>query len=827
MKQKGSRRVLGMLLTCVLAVGTAWGAPQQFSFRYDDGKSGQSGGLIRVYEGELDPVEGTVYVYATFEMGPANPIDYVNGLPEWRPEGIEAPATAAGAVESVEADALLGGFVVQEQRPDPEGQPQYLETVTLGEEADGTFIPAVRFGLANDRRAVGKAHVCPWVSDGDIDYYGGYARPNTPYDFKLRLDLVNKRMSAWISGRGDDDWFLLAENVALTTNAQQINRVQAELYPDAPVIESLMVRSKPWAPSERVRPHPLAKEDCVVGRGLGFKFQSLRSTWRKPGKHVTIARAQGVHYGFPDVAEAGPNHLVCVWRNGSHTGGAGGISIAHSYDLGRTWSAPERLHPRGHVPRIQRLKDGTLLALDDVGTRTKLVFFHSSDEGQTWTKLPDYDAAEAGADRWVSCPSRVTELSDGSWLVAGSWLGVEGRTGAIRLHIHRSTDRGQTWEFWSELLAHPPYGTDEPTILELPDGRLVVFTRGSRNDAMPAIKAFSSDNGKTWEIQEVPFPVTGRTNADLLSDGRVMVTYRSGIGPAALRAWIGDPLDPTEFQPTGAHFNDRNTVGLKDGALHIDNDGMRGQFTLYNLRPPDTHEGTVDVTAEVKVVRNDGRAATLSVPFAGKFRLFPDHVEMAHDPSLRVDVTPGQFHTYRVISQVGRVQLYVDGELRLDSDKGDDRLKRAGYDPATQISYYALGFGNETKGFRGTDEEVGQTVPDVYRRRITPEVTGYSIWRRVEEILDDPTTGRREVSWVAARDGFPDQYQLDHIIEVEASVSGHDQGYSGWIELDDGRIFVVNYTDDTSAASTPTPHNFGVPWIRGTFLAPSDLPPKD
>ncbi len=41
--------------------------------------------------------------------------------------------------------------------------------------------------------------------------------------------------------------------------------------------------------------------------------------------------------------------------------------------------------------------------------------------------------------------------------------------------------------------------------------------------------------------------------------------------------------------------------------------------------------------------------------------------------------------------------------------------------------------------------------------------------------------------------------------------------------LDDGRIFVVHYTDDTSAASTPNPHNFGVPWIRGTFLSLSDL----
>ena len=356
----------------------------------------------------------------------------------------------------------------------------------------------------------------------------------------------------------------------------------------------------------------------------------------------------------------------------------------------------------------------------------------------------------------------------------------------------------------------------------MPDGRLAVFAREWRYDNMPAVKAYSDDMGKTWTVQELPFPITGRTCAGFLNDGRVMVTFRSGIGRASLRAWIGDPEDPTTFQPSGGHFNDRDSVGLKDGALHIDNDGTCGQFTLYNLRPMDTHEGMIDVTAEVRVVRNDGMAATLSVPFAGKLRIFPDHAVMAHDPSLRVDVSPGEIHTYRVVSKVGRMKVYVDGVVKHDTDKGDDRLKPFG---GGRISHYHLGFGNEQCGSLVNGRELNLSEPDVYTRNITPAVTGYGIWRRVEEILDDPHTGRREVSWVAARDGFPDHYQLDHIIEVEASVSGHEQGYSGWTQLEDGRVFVVNYTDDTAPTGRPNPHNMGVPWIRGTFLQPSDLPP--
>ena len=61
-----------------------------------------------------------------------------------------------------------------------------------------------------------------------------------------------------------------------------------------------------------------------------------------------------------------------------------------------------------------------------------------------------------------------------------------------------------------------------------------------------------------------------------------------------------------------------------------------------------------------------------------------------------------------------------------------------------------------------------------------------------------------------------------------ASAVDGDQGYSGWVELADGRIFVVNYTDDTVLNWAPKGEGkFEVPpWIRGTYLLPSDLPPR-
>ena len=106
---------------------------------------------------------------------------------------------------------------------------------------------------------------------------------------------------------------------------------------------------------------------------------------------------------------------------------------------------------------------------------------------------------------------------------------------------------------------------------------------------------------------------------------------------------------------------------------------------------------------------------------------------------------------------------------------------------------------------------------------ITPEVTGYSIWRRLEVGIDNPNTPDRQVSW-NARDGFSDQFQLDHIIEIDGTIAGNDQGYSGWFELNDGRIFVVNYTDDTARWNCDTSFlPIGVSWIRGIYVLPADL----
>jgi len=770
------------------------------TFGYERGHASVGDKTIHIHEAAVSRVAGMVRVYATAAALPANPV------------------------------AALAG------------QLQGAQQIQVGQRIDGQFVPAIQFGLADSGRGPAKdlALLSCWAGDGHLDHFGDFVRPETPCDFKVTVDLEGKTATVWTSRRGDDRWFLLIDAAVIDPKINAIDTLRVEQHPGAPGFSDVIVQDKPWPERESIRPHPLAKKNPAVTADGGFRFQPMRSTWRThPGRHVTIARNPPVWFGFPEVVRVEERTLIVAHNDGRQHGGGGGLFVRRSEDLGRTWQPPVALPVTGvNCPRLQTLNDGSLLLLADVHGAVGLTpLFRSADRGQSWQKIGELDAAKAGGHAAI-VPSRVHELADGSWLVAGSWYpggkpweGTEGE----QLEIFRSADRGATWQFHSALQAFPQHrhSLSEASFLTLKDGRLVLFAREGRGDGFPGIKAFSRDEGKTWDVHELPFAITGRTHAGFLPDGRVMLTFRSGIGRQALWAWIGDPLEaPRPSVASGVHFNDARSVGLRDGALHLDSDGRRGQFTQYFFRPPGQRYTALDITCEVRVVENPGRAATISIPFAGLLRVFPDRVELQttteakHPP---VPVSAGDFHTYCVAVHDGWLRLSIDGQERLATDRLDTTAIVQAWTPS-RASVYGLAFGNERSKDSGNHDRA-VVHPDLWEPNITPEVTGYSLWRCYEAAVDEPDQPPRKIAWNARTDGFPDQYQLDHIIEVEASVAGHDQGYSGWTLLPDGRQFVVNYTDDTAPLVRPgaggVNARMGISWIRGTYLSPAELPAKE
>jgi len=704
------------------------------------------------------------------------------------------------------------------------------QIVSLGELKGDTFTPALTLGL-QDRQLLpqGQTQLVPWAFDGKIDYYGGYARPQTPYDFRVELDLDHTKGTVWARGRGDDQWYLLAEGVPLMNPVPEINAAQIQQFPGAAGVSGLRVQSKPWDIGEKARLHPLAKKQ-TVSSGKGFQLQSMRSLWHKAGTHVTISRDPDRWQGFPDVVLTDSAKLLTTYCDGVGHGGGGKAIIRESSDMGLTWG-PERVmvESGGADERLQKLKDGSLLYTS--GERANpVVFKRSVDDGQTWEAIGGFDCRDFGI-KMHYCLSHVLECSDGAWLVTGSDQVPENKPAASeeRVQVYRSLDRGKTWHLLSIVVSPrigdlPYRGGSESSILELPDGRIAIYVRESRTDGYPAFRVLSADGGKTWsDFEDLPVPAVGRVHAGLLHDGRVLMTSRVAIGRRALWAWAEDPTKRIEFGMFGAHFNDHRSKGLKDGVLYIDNDGMQGQFTRYHLRPPKGLHFSLDLKVDVKVLENTGKAATISVPFVGRVRVFPDRVDFVGKQTLSAQIVPGVFHTYRLRSDAAGVKLYVDDCLAIETSNLDDRTRNQDWTYVNPASPLVLAFGNEPVPYEGFEHFVS-----VFGPMISPDVTGLSLWKNIETTITEDDGSITHSSWSAKKNGFPDQYQLDHIIEVNACAQTTDVGYSGWKLLPDGRVYVINYTDDTArqcggeAEVQADAWNwqvlFGVAWIRGTYV---------
>ena len=131
--------------------------PKPLTFTYKNGQPVKNSKVgLRGHEAKLKPAAGQVYAYATFDMGPSNPMKFVDGRPQWRND--EAPSKPGEVTDT-------DGFSLGPQ-PKPDvtrsaDQPQFLQVITLGEKSGEKFTTALRIGLADDGRAItnGEAHV--------------------------------------------------------------------------------------------------------------------------------------------------------------------------------------------------------------------------------------------------------------------------------------------------------------------------------------------------------------------------------------------------------------------------------------------------------------------------------------------------------------------------------------------------------------------------------------------------------------------------------------------------------------------------------------------
>lgn len=236
-----------------------------------------------------------------------------------------------------------------------------------------------------------------------------------------------------------------------------------------------------------------------------------------PGKEITLRLEPGP--GNPrnsegDFIQLKDGRVMFVYTH--FTGGTGDHATAHlaarfSIDQGRTWSSTDDLVlPNEGDMNIMSV---SLLRLDD----GKIALFYlrknseadcipylrtSTDEAQTWS-APKRCIEEVGYH--VMNNDRVVQLSGGRLLLPVSLHTTT--TGGIssvgQILCYYSDDNGQTF-FKGGSAANPEnITTQEPGVVELKDGRILLFCR---TDAGVQYQAYSADQGETWSTL-VPGPI--------------------------------------------------------------------------------------------------------------------------------------------------------------------------------------------------------------------------------------------------------------------------------------------------------------------------------
>jgi hypothetical protein len=204
-----------------------------------------------------------------------------------------------------------------------------------------------------------------------------------------------------------------------------------------------------------------------------------------------------------------------------------------SEDNGRSWSEPEPLfiHPRAgnQDPCLAQLDDGTLLcstfswellcdgvADEDIPgvregptgwwmTNLGACTIRSTDGGETWAG-PEYVGPVPGAEdegmgitSQGACRGGMVQRDDG--VVLFPVYGAPQTQMPRRAYICSSDDRGQSWEFMSQIATDNTISFNEPHLHLCPSGKTICLMRTAEMDGYLAV-SHSTDGGETWSEWE-------------------------------------------------------------------------------------------------------------------------------------------------------------------------------------------------------------------------------------------------------------------------------------------------------------------------------------
>jgi hypothetical protein len=459
------------------------------------------------------------------------------------------------------------------------------------------------------------------------------------------------------------------------------------------------------------------------------------------------------------------------------------ITTLESTNDGKTWGNPKVIaehdvrkgEERWITPRITLLKSGRLIIICDhddyrhthEDQPSGIWMWVSDDEGSTWSapRLTGVPGLE---------PGRIIELPDGTLLISSHMVFRDNFKNAE--FVMRSHDGGLTWQDMSVVAKDCVHNYCEGQVIPLSSGQLACVMRDNSHNGYPSYLSFSYDQGHTWTPPQ-PMPFSGdRPFPGQMPDGRVLVTYRNQSGNAGTNAWLGDLFTGAGFQVFGTHYQD--AFAIEGGLLHIKN--QPGGETRYTLMPPESFRSNIVLEATLRVEGPaDNAIATLNVGRIGvtvyvlrdqiwcSFQRGGQGPNPAHPTQPGVDarhaVDMTREHRIAIKTLRGRFWVEVDG---------------------VPVIHWAViqGFPLEPTMFARSKQSQGEVWLGSLSYQTANETEPDFAW-----------------AWEARSGKFPDQYQFDNILVVapnppEAGKTP-DEGYSSWVQLPDGKIYMVDYSN--------------------------------
>lgn len=192
----------------------------------------------------------------------------------------------------------------------------------------------------------------------------------------------------------------------------------------------------------------------------------------------------------------------------------------YSNDGGKTWTKEDKviLENEGGMNvmsvSLLRLRNGdiALFYLRKNSTQDCIPMMRiSKDETKTWSEAVPCITDKQGY--FVLNNARVIQLENGRLIMPVALHQIPGGKWKDKadLYCYYSDDNGSTWHSSSQVPDQSTIITQEPGVIEMKDGRIMMYIRASGGFQQ---KSFSSDKGETWshiESSNIPSPLSPAT----------------------------------------------------------------------------------------------------------------------------------------------------------------------------------------------------------------------------------------------------------------------------------------------------------------------------